>query len=205
MPSPLAHGSLVLLARPLLGPERTDRLTRHQRWALYGMVVFALWAPDLDFLFLLLPEHPLLGHGKITHSLAAALLFTPLFVWICRGVWRIDLSMRTLAMLGFACYLSHIVMDYFTAGGGVMFAWPSSTERFASPVPLFFGAEHSQLLAWRLHLITLVTELAFVAVVWGVAIWIAQRRVVPAAPRPSHTAEAPAGGDHLLDTTEGQR
>ena len=52
-------------------------------------------------------------------------------------------------------------MDFFTIGRGVMVFWPLSLERFASPVPLFYGLHWSDGYLSERHLITLVTELGF--------------------------------------------
>ena len=68
-----------------------------------------------------------------------------------------------------------------------MLLWPFSYERIALPFPLFFGAEHSQPLAWKLHLITLANDLGFAVVVWIVARWLTKRRRRSA----SNVAEVP--------------
>ena len=49
--------------------------------------------------------------------------------------------------------------------------WPFSSERIGLPWPLFFGVRHSQPYALHLHLVTLVTELLFAAVIWKVSRW----------------------------------
>src|SRR5262245_17162979 len=60
----------------------------------------------------------------------------------------------------------HLLMDVVTWGRGVMLCWPVSLTRYATGIPIFFGAHHSHPTAWKLHLITLTTELAYVFVLW---------------------------------------
>lgn len=171
MPSPLAHSSLILLTRPLLGARRLDALSHGQRWAMFGLIAFALCAPDLDFLFRIWFSSPLLDHGALLHSFAMAAVFAMVFAGVGRWAVRLPFSYWRLWSVGAGCYVSHLLLDALTRGRGPMLFWPVSYERF--PVAaLFYGAEHSQPLAWRLHLITLTTELLFAAIVWIAGRWI---------------------------------
>jgi hypothetical protein len=57
-------------------------------------------------------------------------------------------------------------------------------------VTLFFGARHSQPFAWKLHLITLSTELIFVAAIW----WLTRTsRHRMQGPSPARRIDAPEG------------
>jgi membrane-bound metal-dependent hydrolase YbcI (DUF457 family) len=73
--------------------------------------------------------------------------------------WRRTQNWFTLALV---CYQAHILMDYLTVGRGIMLLWPFTTRRFSPPFKLFYGLHWSDgLFAWN-HLITLVTEIGFV-------------------------------------------
>ncbi|MFA9479103.1 metal-dependent hydrolase [Phycisphaerales bacterium AB-hyl4] len=186
MPSPIAHVGLAFFARPFLARHpAAHALSRPRRWAFYALISFALIAPDLDFALAFIFTHPLHDHGTYMHSLFAAILFAPLFAFIAYPLLQRSIPRLTLALVGFAAYSSHLLLDLFTPGRGIMLAWPVTTERFASPVPLFFGAHHSQLWAFHLHLITLLTELIFVALVGLTAHYLSPRPHQPPKQRPT--------------------
>ncbi len=153
--------------------------------ALVGGMLVMLTAPDLDFIPFLITggryDTPLLQHGGATHSLifgvVAAVLFAALFGPMVR------LSRLRLFSVGLLAWWSHIVIDFFTWRGGVTALWPITDQRFASPIPLFYGARHSEPLAIDLHLITLATELAFALVLC----LIARKRTAAAAHAHKHT------------------
>jgi membrane-bound metal-dependent hydrolase YbcI (DUF457 family) len=110
----------------------------------------------------------MLRHGGATHSLCAGLLLGLLFAVVCRIRYGPSLPFGAALYIGIGCAWSHVLMDMATWGGGVMLLWPFSEERYAV-MPLFYGARHSQLHAWRLHLITLTTELLFAGAIWMIA------------------------------------
>lgn len=160
-----------MIAGPLLQRRARTRLTSQQWWALQAMMLVALLAADVDFALKLLPDAPLNDHGTVVHSLLAAVVAGLLFAAVGRWLVRLPMSLWTLAMAGGLAYASHLAMDAMTRGRGIMLLWPFTEQRYSTPVWIFFGAEHSQLLAWRLHLITLSTELVFALLVWLVARW----------------------------------
>ena len=152
-----------------------DNLARHRRLAFYAAIVFALCAPDLDFLaVLLVGKSRIVDHGAFTHSLLAGLIFGCVFAAGSRLL--VKLEVVRLWAIGCGCYWMHLLMDVATRGGGVMLLWPFSYERIALPIPLFYGAHHSQPLEWKLHLITLANDVGFAALVWIVAWWLTKRR-----------------------------
>ena len=109
-------------------------------------------------------------HGVATHSLAGGVLFGVLFTVACRLRYGAGLPLAPVLGIGVGCAWMHALMDIATAGGGVALLWPFSDDRYRI-VPLFFGARHSQPTAWRLHLVTLLTELLFVIPLW----WVTRR------------------------------
>ncbi len=186
MPSPLAHGSLALLAWPPLRGHPPAALPLWRRAALLVLLVGALGAPDLDVLV-----DPLLGnrwfanHGGPSHSLAAGVAFAFLFAAAARALAPVPLL--RLWTVGLLAYWSHVLLDACTSGRGVMMLWPFTSERFATPFPLFVGVRHSDWGDWRAHLITLGTESLFAAFIWFIA-----ARTRRCAPHPSPQAPDPA-------------
>lgn len=170
MPSPLAHGSLVVLVRAVaLRHARLHRSLPERPRFLLAAALAALWAPDLDFALRVVSDHPLLAHGGATHSLAGGACIGVLFACACCVFYGRSVPFVPLLCIGVACGWSHSLMDLATWGGrGVMILWPFTDERF-STWPLFFGAHRSEPWAWHLHFATLLTELLFGAVVWHVA------------------------------------
>ena len=71
-------------------------------------------------------------------------------------------------------------MDFLTVTRGSMLLWPFSSERVSPPVHLFYGLGWSHGVASELHLVTLVTELAFVAILAAFVLWVDRRRRVRA-------------------------
>lgn len=150
------------MARP---PGRPDRL----RGVLAtGIVLLALWLPDVDFVVAwILPGSAFAVHGGATHSLVFALGFAA-----ATGLlWRVACGRGAvrLAAVCFVCVTSHAVLDALTWGRGVMLLWPWTTERIASPVLLFVGVHRSQPYAWMLHAATIANEAVFVGLVWVVS------------------------------------
>lgn len=174
MPSPVAHGSLVLVVSALVG--RHDRLRQAVADApafFYLAALAALWAPDVDFLLRLLIDDPALRHGGATHSLAIGVAVGVVFTGACRARYGAAFPTTLGFGIGAACAWAHALMDMATWGSGVMLLWPFSVDRYRT-VPLFFGARHSQPGAWELHLVTLLTELLFIAALW----WVVRHFVI---------------------------
>jgi membrane-bound metal-dependent hydrolase YbcI (DUF457 family) len=167
MPSPIAHASLILVVRAFA--ERHQKLRRAlggRPGFFYIGAVALLWAPDIDFVIRALYDRPGLEHGGVTHSLVLTALFGVVFAAACRVRYGPRLPAASVLAVGVGCAWTHVLMDATTWGSsGVMLLWPFSGERYTA-VPLFFGARHSQPTAWSLHLITLASELLFVAVLW---------------------------------------
>jgi hypothetical protein len=132
----------------------------------YIAAMVVLWAPDVDFVIRAFVDHPSLQHGGVTHSLFVTAFSGVVFAAACRIKYGPRLPGACILAVGVGCAWAHVLMDATTWGSsGVMLLWPFSGERYTA-VPLFFGARHSQPAAWRLHLITLASELLFVAVLW---------------------------------------
>jgi membrane-bound metal-dependent hydrolase YbcI (DUF457 family) len=171
MPSPVAHGSLVFLVRAFAARHQAVRRAVGARpLFLSAAALAALWAPDIDFGLRLLSANLAFAHGGATHSLAAGVVFGLIVAAACRWWYGRRLPLLPVLAVGTACAWAHALMDMATAGDGVMLLWPMSEQQFTT-IPVFVGARHSQPLAWRLHLVTLFTELLFVVPIW----WAARR------------------------------
>lgn len=168
MPSPLAHGALVLLAAPALPacPPRTFLC----RSALLAVTLVFLCLPDVDILVSwIISGEPFRYHGGPSHSLLLAPLAGVLFAVLTGKLC--DCSSGRRWVVGTCLYGSHVLMDALTRGRGVAMWWPLSDERIVAGWTPFYGVRHSQWRQWDLHLITLANEGAFVAVVG--AAWVA--------------------------------
>ena len=166
MPSPIAHASPLLVVRVFVQRhEGLARVLAGRAAFFYMAAMVVLWAPDIDFLIRAFVDHPSLQHGGVTHSLFVTAFSGVVFAVVCRVRYGARLPTAPVLAIGVGCAWAHVLMDMATRGSGVMLLWPFSGERFGT-VPLFFGARHSEPAAWRLHLITLASELLFVAVLW---------------------------------------
>lgn len=207
MPSPLAHGAVAFVLEPALRTPEAKEISQRRRWLLGGAIVVGACAPDVDFIPHLLWSDQGRIHGQATHSLLAGAVFGGLFAVVAR--WIAPISWIRLWIVGTLAWWSHVLLDALTYQGGVALLWPFSAEAFSAPVPLFYGVRHSEPWAWHLHLITLVTELPFVAAMWGLGRWMRGRsRTDPhsdaaTARRESQTAQ-PTGDDNNCMRGEAQ-
>jgi inner membrane protein len=170
MPSPIIHltaGYIVYrVARTRLHtPARREFVIL--AWALVLSLL-----PDFDAIPGLLAGDLGRYHNNLSHSLWAGVVVA-LAVACLLAAWRLEPLVFWFG-LALACYSLHIVLDYFTQGRGVMALWPLSSDRFSSPVPLFYGLHWSEGLVSHRHLWTLLTELPIAG-----ALVLAIRRVLP--------------------------
>ena len=122
MPLPIAHGLLGASVIAALLPAPAS--IRYVKPMLFGAFLANL--ADADF-FLVLVTHSAEWHRGFTHSMAAALFVTALFV-IYFGKNRLR--------EGFAygtAYASHFVLDYSTTreGGGLELFFPFTSQKYA--------------------------------------------------------------------------
>ena len=179
MPSPIAHlaaGYAIYMAcRP--DPHSPIREAIRSRADLtLPLIVGALsLLPDLDSVIGLFAGDFARFHNNATHSLIVGLVIAITFAII--GSWGRLASFRSLFLIGLLAYESHVVMDGLTTGRGVMAFWPLTTDRFQSPLILFYGFHWSDGLSSYRHFWTILTESIFAAVVITlVSAKFAQRR-----------------------------
>jgi len=95
-------------------------------------------------------------HNNITHSLLAALPAGACVYLVLKLSHPSSAVPWASAMA--ACYGMHVVMDFFTDGRGIMALWPITSERFISPVLVFYGLHWSEGWLSMSHLITVASE-----------------------------------------------
>jgi hypothetical protein len=179
VPSPIAHltvGYLVYLAgrRRALALDDSAEPARARRRLLLTAATFAL-LPDVDSVVGLLVGDFGRYHNNGTHSLLVGAAVAPAFAAIMARKRR-GFSFWFLIAAG--CYSAHVLMDGATWGRGVMALWPLSEKRFLLPVPLFYGLHWSDGWLSLRHVSTVLTELAFTAVVLFVSALRPRRRPV---------------------------
>jgi hypothetical protein len=164
MPSPIAHLSVgYLLYRFFM--KRLSFRRNNLAWffpvLLLGGFMFLSMAPDLDSVVGLLTNQMGRFHNNWTHSIVICIAISVI------GAVVMNLIVRnfTLCLAAtFSCSSLHIIMDFFSYGRGVMLLWPLTDHRFKPPFYIFMGLHWSEGVWCPLHLLTLVNELLFVAI-----------------------------------------
>lgn len=164
MPSPIAHiGVGYVLYRLTRAHAPSPALVQVRQWWPVGLLVavgFSL-APDLDVLAGVVLGDFSRFHNQATHSMIAGLAISGLFAALMYG--RFQTGGRYWLGLALAGYTLHVLMDSATIGRGVLAFWPFSLERFQFPLTLFYGVRWSDGLLSSSHVVTVITELGFVA------------------------------------------
>jgi inner membrane protein len=180
MSSPVSHLACgfaiyrILVARDphVAGLPRGTRLATA---ALFSMV------PDLDFVAGWIAQDFPDFHNNVSHSFMFGLVLCLLAAILVSTRWR-TIQFRSLWAFTFACYASHITVDYFTHGRGVMLFWPFLHERFSSPVILFTGVHWTKGLWSTDHLWTLGNDAVFALLLVGLTELAARRILKPMKP-----------------------
>jgi membrane-bound metal-dependent hydrolase YbcI (DUF457 family) len=164
MPSPIAHTAAgYALYRLLAAPRLEEETSLGRSFPRLLLIVALSMLPDLDFLPGLLLNEFDRFHNTFSNSL---LLAFPVALLIA-AIFSFKQKSRFLFWFGFVflCYELHVVMDYFTVGRGVLLFWPISSERYQPAFKLFYGLHRSDGWFSIRHLWTLLSELAFVALI----------------------------------------
>ncbi len=166
MPSPIAHAVAGYSAYRVFS-NRFPEIKRIRRYSAnfnITLLIFILLSlvPDLDAIPGLAFGDLARFHNNLTHSLLVGLLIAvPVAAVLAR--W-FGLGIDKWALVVFASYAIHLVMDFLTDGRGIMALWPFTSTRFESPISFFYGFHYSDGLVSIRHLWTLLTELAFAVV-----------------------------------------
>ena len=141
MPSPIAHSITgYVISKQFLSCDRPIQKGLSRRLLFVWAIVTANVA-DLDFI-----SHLISGidvHRGFTHSFVFGCCFSLLFAAVAHGLCR--LSWKKLFLFTVMIYASHLLLDFFTAGGdGMQLLWPFSEAGVKSATPLFPGVHHSK-------------------------------------------------------------
>lgn len=134
----IGHIAVGLAAGRGLAGQR-DRLVRGMLW-----FTAISCAADLDLALLLagIPSNTVWGHRGFTHSVVFAAGAALASAWVGR---RWDRPAGPWAVMGFAVYVSHMVLDCLNVGTvGVPWLWPLSSTYYSipwSPIPAVIRAE----------------------------------------------------------------
>jgi membrane-bound metal-dependent hydrolase YbcI (DUF457 family) len=131
MPSPIGHtlaGCAVALA--LIPPELLHG------WEPWALCLISANVPDSDFIPGLLAGKPRTFHRGPSHSMMAAFMAAGLGALLV--TWP-SMPWLTQAGLIFLAYGSHVGLDYFTPGRGVLLGWPFSRRRYQAVRPWFLS------------------------------------------------------------------
>lgn len=165
MPSPIAHIAAGYAVSVAFGRE-AGRAASNPGGRISGLPLFATvlcLLPDSTSVLGLLTGNFARYHNSWEHSLLVGVGVAFVLAAIA---WSIgDRRYRRWPVIALLCYESHVVMDYFTIGRGVMLFWPVSPERWQPPVHLFYGLHWSDGWLTVRHLWTALTELVFGALV----------------------------------------
>lgn len=188
MPSPIAHTAMsYVVYRVFNNRIDTTRKISNGFPSLFIIIIILSLLPDFDAVPGILSGNFKRFHNNESHSLFVALGIAILGAIFMRWIKRENF--RYWFLLIFSCVGLHIVMDYFTYGRGVMAFWPLSSERFSSPILLFYGLRWSEGIFSVKHLWTLVNETIFVLITL-----VAMRRI-DFARRRRNDSTAPVQGE----------
>jgi inner membrane protein len=142
--SPVGH-ALAGWIGYLLGARHSEMMG----WRGISICVLTANLADLDFIPGLLLGTPDRFHHGISHSLGAALLTTALAV-----LWGRRRNSRpwASALLVFALYLSHLLIDWMCVDTyppiGIPLLWPLTDRFFQSPTSIFLDIQRIGALTW---------------------------------------------------------
>lgn len=172
MPSPIAHSVTGFVIFRLFSKDKQATLCGENGLYTSFIVIFLSNVPDLDFI----PQ--LLTGEKYHHGLTHSITFTVLFAVVVGLIGRLFRKQifKRLFFLTLIIYGSHLFLDFFTEGGkGIQLLWPFAESFFISPISVFPGAHHSKGLVDLSHLVFVIFELFYSAVLL-VGLWIWKKR-----------------------------
>ena len=164
MPSPIAHLSVGYLLYQFFVRRisfRRERAGHFSHLLLIAVFLFLSMAPDLDSVVGILTNQMGRYHNNWTHSIVACIGISLIGTVFLQLIIRNRLLSFVAAIL---CCGLHIIMDYLSYGRGVMLLWPLTAQRFSPPFYLFMGLHWSQGIWCPLHILTIINELLFVAI-----------------------------------------
>ncbi len=173
MSSPIAHlACAYAIHRVSLRRRRATGLPPAVNLA--AAAFFSL-APDLDFAAAWIARDIESFHNQTSHSFLFALGAGLLGTAAMRVLFR-NLRAGAFAMFAWGCVASHLAVDYFTRGRGLMLFWPFQARRYISPWPIFQGVRWDEGWVSASHPITLAQDAIFAAILLGLVWWVFRSR-----------------------------
>ncbi len=168
MPSPIAHSVSGYILGKVLPWERS-KVSKHQKLHLHIYAVFVAIFADFDFIPQLITGERF--HRGLTHTIFFAFIFSVIVGFLISKRWH--QPYKQILLFTFTIYISHLFLDFFTAGGkGMQLLLPFTNTFFKSPVSIFPKVSHSSGLWAFSHLITISFELIYsVLLFWGLSCW----------------------------------
>lgn len=167
MPSPIAHSAIGYVMYRIYG-KHVPRVNLTLFAVLPRLLIITVWfslLPDVDSI-----AGVILGdfgryHNSATHSIIIGFLVSLSIAAVMRLTFRENFWIWF--SLSILCYQTHILMDMFTFGRGVMVLWPLTSIRYKPPIYLFYGFHWSDGLISFRHVWTITTELLFVFILYA--------------------------------------
>ena len=146
MPLPIAHSAMGLAGYLAFKKANSDSPPK-QEIVLLGLCLFLANFPDLDFIPGFLCDDPGRFHHGPSHSLVVGLIGALIFYrFAC--YWLTVISKKRLFGCCLVSFLSHPILDYFSADTskpfGVPLLWPFDTEYYISLFALFRHVRRNQ-------------------------------------------------------------
>jgi len=177
MPAPLAHitigFSLYRIIRYRFPATRIISVFGHP-WVLLLACLFFSLLPDADSALGILLQDFGRYHNQWSHS-----LFTGIVPSLLLAGWVALVRKRGALEWGLLCFFSydlHVLLDFFCYGRGVKLFWPLTSERFISPVLLFYGVRWSDGFVSHHHIATLINELLFAMIVLPPLLYLTRKQ-----------------------------
>lgn len=179
MPTPVGH--------VLAGLALQSCASKHDwanNWRIGLVSLFAVLAPDLDFLPGFFAGNPNKYHHQFTHSFAFAFGAGFLLAWFMASQNRLRLK---LGFYFFILICTHLGLDFVTkdtrAPFGEMLFWPLTTSYYISPFVIFSDVHRASTSGEFLpsllnshNLMTIFYELIILTPIWFACLWKARRR-----------------------------
>lgn len=146
MPSPIGHSLGAYIATGGGFPDTSMRAGNARQLLIgFALLIFAGNAPDLDFFWgAWMGDMNAYHHGP-SHSIAAVFTFFAL-AWLLLHVFR---QPRGLAITAGLAYLSHLLLDLFTADRtlpyGMQLFWPFDDQYVLASKAYFMNIEHGDM------------------------------------------------------------
>lgn len=158
MPSPIAHSITGYFINKVFPVNKTKQYSSSNYLFIVFSAIIIANIPDLDFIPQIITGKKY--HHGLSHSLVIALIFSSLsmaFWYFFKSKLSIRLFIWVLLL-----YSSHLLLDFFTAGGkGIQLLWPFSEIFLMSEITLFPSTNHSEGIFVMSHLKFISFELIY--------------------------------------------